>query len=67
MKIKNIIEGWYKRLFKPLNEHEKHRLLICEQCDNKIKLYKCEYVCKACGCPIKSKIRSKSEVCALNK
>ena len=67
MKLKNIIEGWYRRWFKPLNEHEKHRLLICEQCDNKIKLYKGEYACKSCRCPIKSKIRSKDEVCALNK
>lgn len=67
MKIINILEGWYRRLFKPLNEHEKRRLLICEACDNKIKLYGHEYVCKTCGCPIKSKVRAKDEVCPLNK
>ena len=66
-KIKNIIEGWYRRLFKPLNEHEKRRLQICECCDNKVKLYKNEYACKTCGCPIKSKIRAPKEVCPLNK
>lgn len=67
MNIKNIIEGWYRRWFKPLDEHEKRRLQICEACENKIRLYGNEYVCRSCGCPIKSKIRSKNEVCALNK
>lgn len=67
MNIKNIIEGWYRRLFKPLDEHEKRRLLICESCTDKIKITRREYVCSHCGCPIKSKIRAKNEVCVLNK
>lgn len=66
MIIKNIIQGWYRRWFKPLNEHEKRRLQICEECDNKTKIGK-EYVCSSCYCPIKSKIRAEKEVCPLNK
>ena len=67
MKIINIIEGWYRRLFKPLNEHEQHRLTICNNCEQRQKLIGNEYVCSICGCPIKSKVRSKHEVCGLNK
>lgn len=66
MKIKNIIEGWYRRLFKPLNEHEKRRLQICEECGNKTKIGK-SYICSHCGCFIKAKVRAKNEVCPLNK
>jgi len=66
MKIKNIIEGWYRRLFKPLNEHEKRRLQICETCDDKTKIGK-GYVCNHCGCFIKAKVRVANEVCPLNK
>lgn len=66
MKIKNIIEGWYRRLFKPLNEHEQRRLQICEACDDKTKVVN-GYVCSHCGCFIKAKVRAKDEVCPLNK
>lgn len=53
-------------MFKPLNEHEKRRLQICEACDDKTKVVN-GYVCSHCGCFIKAKVRAKDEVCPLNK
>jgi len=64
--IKNIFIGWYRRLFKPITEEEQKRLDICNQCTDKIKLGK-EYICKHCGCPIKSKVRAKDEKCLIEK
>lgn len=64
--IRNIIIGWYRRFFKPITEEEKQRLQTCLTCPDKIKLGK-EYVCKHCGCPVKSKIRVDKEKCYLNK
>lgn len=67
-KIKNIIIGNWKRIScQKLTEEGQRRLNICLQCEDKIKISKKEYICKHCGCPIKSKNFVLEEKCLLNK
>ena len=67
-KIKNIFIGNFKRIKgEELSDEGKRRLNICMQCEDKIKISRNEYVCKHCGCPIKSKNFVLDEECYLNK
>lgn len=67
-KIKNIFVGNFKRIKgEELSDEGKRRLNICMQCEDKIKISRNEYVCKHCGCPIKSKNFVLDEECYLNK
>ena len=67
-KIKNIFVGNFKRIKgDELSDEGKRRLNICMQCEDKIKISRNEYVCKHCGCPIKSKNFVLDEECYLNK
>lgn len=67
-KIKNIFVGNFKRIKgEELSDEGKRRLNICIQCEDKIKISRNEYVCKHCGCPIKSKNFVLDEECYLNK
>ena len=67
-KIKNIFVGNFKRIKgEELSDEGKRRLNICIQCEDKIKISRNEYVCKHCGCPIKSKNFVLYEECYLNK
>ena len=67
-KIKNIFIGNFKRIKgEELSDEGKRRFNICMQCEDKIKISRNEYVCKHCGCPIKSKNFVLDEECYLNK
>ena len=67
-KIKNIFVGNFKRIKgEELSDEGKRRLNICIQCEDKIKISRNKYVCKHCGCPIKSKNFVLDEECYLNK
>lgn len=67
-KIKNIFVGNFKRIKgEELSDEGKRRLNICIQCEDKIKISRNEYICKHCGCPIKSKNFVLDEECYLNK
>ena len=67
-KIINIFVGNFKRIKgEELSDEGKRRLNICIQCEDKIKISRNEYVCKHCGCPIKSKNFVLDEECYLNK
>lgn len=67
-KIKNIIVGnWRRFTCQKLTEEGQRRLNICLKCEDKIKISKNEYICKHCGCPIKSKNFILEEECLLNK
>lgn len=67
-KIKNIFIGNFKRIKgEELSDEGKRRLNICMQCEDKIKISRNEYICKHCGCPIKSKNFVLDEECYLNK
>lgn len=67
-KIINIIKGNWKRFVgQELSEEGQRRLNICMQCEDKIKIGKNEYICKHCGCPIKSKNFVLDEECFLEK
>ena len=64
----NIFVGNFKRIKgEELSDEGKRRLNICIQCEDKIKISRNEYVCKHCGCPIKSKNFVLDEECYLNK
>lgn len=67
-KIKNVLIGNWKRLRgEQLTIEGQRRLNVCMQCEDKIKISKNEYICKHCGCPIKSKNFVLDESCLLNK
>lgn len=67
-KIKNIIMGnWNRFTGKTLTNEGRRRLQICLQCEDKIRIGRNEYICKHCGCPIKSKNFVLDEECLLNK
>lgn len=67
-KIKNIVIGNWRRFSgNQLTEEGQRRFNICMECDHKIQIAKTEYICKECGCPIKSKCQVLDEKCLLNK
>ena len=67
-KIKNIFIGnWLRLTGKQLTDEGQRRLQICLQCEDKVKISKHEYICKHCGCPIKSKNFVLDEECFLKK
>lgn len=66
-KIKNIILGTYYNIFNKNNDIAKPRLRVCSKCDQKKYIWKLGYICKECGCILKSKTTVKNEKCPLNK
>ena len=67
-KVKNIFVGNFKRIFgQEMTQEGQRRLEICMQCEDKIRIGRNEYICKHCGCPIKSKNFVLDEECLLNK
>lgn len=63
MKIRNIIVGWYNRIFDRNTTLYNKRMEVCKGCTEKVKIGN-EDVCGICYCPLKSKLRVKEEVCA---
>ena len=70
MAKKNIPEGFANLLLakarlvsKEIKELSEKRMAICEECPFKTKMN----VCKACGCYLPAKTKSKVESCPKNK
>lgn len=65
--MKNIIEGWTKKLLGSMGLYEAppyafDRAVVCGSCDREEK-----GVCTMCGCYLEAKTLVKSETCPLNK
>lgn len=65
--IKNIIIGWWNKLFKKNNDIYSERIKICNECPSQIFITKKESICKECGCLLSAKCRVKDEFCDLKK
>lgn len=65
-KIKNIIIGWYRYLFKPKSKLAINRLKICSRCSHKEKILG-EYFCNKCWCCIRAKVEVEEEHCDDNR
>lgn len=67
MKIKHIIIGTFNNIFKRNKEIANSRLSVCKRCKEKKYIFKIGYICKQCGCILKSKTTIKDEECPLAK
>ena len=65
--VKHIIIGNLRRIFCNKNNIEQNRLNICLKCEDKGYIKGFGDYCTHCGCPIKSKIMVKNELCFKNK
>lgn len=65
-KIKNIIVGWYNKIFKYNQSLAEYRLSICEKCEYKESILG-QNVCGLCGCVLDAKVRVENEMCYNNK
>lgn len=66
-KLYNILEGNIKRLLRIKPSYYQTRYDICMKCKDVDYVFGFGSYCKHCGCPIKSKTRSKSEKCLMGK
>lgn len=66
-KFLNILEGTAKNILHIYPEFSRQRYKICKKCDEKLYIPGFGFICKKCGCIIKSKITVKDEKCKLNK
>lgn len=65
-KIKNIIIGWYLKIFNKHSDLATYRLNICKKCPYKIKVLK-QDICDLCGCILDAKARVEEEQCYDNR
>ena len=65
-KVKNIIIGWYRKIFNKKSELAEKRLAICGTCSYKTKLCG-QDICDLCGCVLDAKVRVEDEQCYNNK
>ena len=65
-KIRNIIIGWYRKLFNKNSDLATYRLSICRACPYKIRIYK-QDLCDLCGCVLDAKVRVEDEKCYDNR
>lgn len=61
-KLRNIIVGWFNKIFNRENKLAEKRLAICNNCPKKVKFLG-EDVCDICLCVIDAKVRVKEEQC----
>lgn len=61
-KIRNIIMGWYRYLFKPKSKLARNREQICKRCSYKETLFGQEW-CSLCWCLISAKVEVEDEKC----
>lgn len=66
-KIKNILIGTYRNIFKINKDYVPERMRICDACEHNKCLMKNITYCEMCGCVIDSKVRVKDEKCSINK
>ena len=67
MKIKHIIVGTYNNIFNKEQELSKSRLTKCYLCKDKKYIYQLGFICKHCGCILKSKTTVKDAKCPVGK
>lgn len=67
MKIKHIIIGTYNNIFNKQQELSKSRLLKCILCKDKVYIFGLGFICKHCGCVLKSKTTVEDEICPIGK
>lgn len=67
IKIKHIIKGTYNNIFKKEQELSRSRLVKCYLCKDKKYLFGLGFICKHCGCVLKSKTTVKDEKCPAGK
>ena len=67
MKIKHIIIGTFNNIFKKNNHIVQPRLEICNKCTEKKYIFGMGYICKQCGCVLKSKATVLEETCPVGK
>ena len=65
-KIRNIIIGWYRKLFNKKPDLAIYRLNICRTCPYKIRICK-QDLCNLCGCVLDAKVRVEDEQCYDNR
>lgn len=66
-KLKSIVLGTYYNLCNKHNILASERLVVCNNCKERIALTKNIHLCDQCGCILESKARVKIESCPLNK
>ena len=50
--IKNILKGWYYKIFKKHNDLYQQRIAICKKCDKREEIVKGFTICSLCGCEL---------------
>lgn len=61
-RIRNIILGWWRYLFKPHSTMANQRLAICDKCQ-----YRKGYKCGLCHCVLAAKAEVEEEECPAKK
>ena len=67
VKIRNIVIGTYNNIFKREQDLSRKRLTECYKCEDKIYIVGLGFICKHCGCVLKSKTTVFDESCPINK
>ncbi len=67
IKIKHIILGTLYNIFNKKKDISNPRLKICYKCKDKKYIFLVGYICKHCGCVLKSKTPVEDEKCPMNK
>lgn len=65
-KLKNIIIGWFRKIFGIEEDLATTRLAICTKCSYKVNT-SLGYACSQCGCILDAKARVEDEKCDLDK
>lgn len=60
-KLRNIILGWFRFMFRPASPMAKERLKICETCDERRGRF-----CGFCFCELDAKAEIEDEECPKN-
>lgn len=64
--VKNIIKGWFYKLFNKKQDLLDKRLPICIKCKHNVDS-SLGHICDQCGCVIDAKARVSDEKCDLGK
>lgn len=65
-KLRNIIIGWYRYLFRPVPTFAENRRKICSKCSYNEDVCGIKY-CSLCGCVIAAKTLVEDEQCYDNR
>lgn len=67
VKLISIILGTFYNVFNKKKNISSPRLEICNKCQDKKYIFGIGYICKHCGCILKSKTTILNEKCPINK